>query len=53
MLPAHVGQSVTSLTADPGVASSIPARSNTFLETDHEIISTIILLPSTESFKKG
>ena len=42
-----------SLTADPGVASSISARSHTFLEIDHEIISTVILLPSAESFKKG
>ena len=42
-----------SLTADPGVASSIPARSHTFVEIDHEIISTVILLPSAESFKKG
>ena len=41
------------LTADPGVASSIPARSHTFVEIDHEIISTVILLPSTESFMKG
>ena len=32
------------LTADPGVASSIPARSHTFVEIDHEIISTVILL---------
>ena len=39
--------------ADPGVASSIPARSHTFVEIDHEIISTVILLPSTDSFKKG
>ena len=42
-----------SLTADQGVASSIPARSYTFLEIDHEIISTVILLPFAESFKKG
>ena len=41
----RVAQSVTclaadaSLTADPGVASSIPARSHTFVEIDHEIIS--------------
>ena len=42
-----------SLTADPGVASSIPARSHTFMEINHEIISTVILLPSAESFKKG
>ena len=41
-----------SLTSDPGVASSIPARSHTFEEIDHEIISTVIL-PSAESFKKG
>ena len=41
------------LTADPGFASSIPARSHTFVEIDHEIISTVILLPSAESFKKG
>ena len=32
------------LTADPGVESLIPARSHTFMEIDHEIISTIILL---------
>ena len=42
-----------SLIADPGVVSSIPARSHTFVEIDHEIISTVILLPSTESFQKG
>ena len=58
-LPGRVAQSVTCLatdaclTADPGVASSIPARSHTFVETDHEIISTVILLPSADSFKKG
>ena len=54
-----VAQSVTclatdvSLAADPGVASSIPAHTHTFVEIDHEIISTAILLPSAESFKKG
>ena len=58
-LPGRVAQSVTclatdaSLTADPGVASSIPAWSHTFVEIDHEIVSTVILLPSAESFKKG
>ena len=58
-LPGHVAQSVTCLatdaclTADPGVASSIPARSHTFAEIEHEIISTVILLPSADSFKKG
>ena len=56
--PGSVAQSVTclatdaSLTADPGIASSIPAGSHAFLEIDHEIISTVILLPSAESFKK-
>ena len=40
------------MTADPEVASLIPARSHTFVEIDHEIISMIILLPSAESFKK-
>ena len=28
-----------------GIASSIPARSYTFMEIDREIISTVILLP--------
>ena len=42
-----------SLTADQEVASSILARSHTFVEIDHEIISMIILLASAESFKKG
>ena len=59
MSPGRVAQSVTCLatdaclTADPGVASSIPARSHTFVEIDHDIISTVILLPSADSFKKG
>ena len=42
-----------SLIADPGVTSSIPARSHTFVEIYHEIISSVILLPSAESYKKG
>ena len=42
-----------SLTVDPGVANSIPARSHTFVEIDHEMISRVIHLPSAESFKKG
>ena len=52
--PGRVAQSVTclvtdaKLTADPGVASLIPARSHTFVEIDHEIISRVILLPSAE-----
>ena len=55
----RVAQSITclatdaSLTADPGVANSIPAWSQTFVEIDREIISTVILLPSTLSFRKG
>ena len=57
--PGRVAQSVTCLatdaclTADPGVASSIPVRSHTFVEIDHEMISTVILLPSADPFKKG
>ena len=49
VLPVRVAQSVTCLatdaflTADPGVASSIPVRSHTFVEIDHEMISTVIL----------
>ena len=59
LIPGRVTQSATCLgtdaclTADPGVASSIPARSHTFMEIDHEIISTVILLPSADSFKIG
>ena len=58
-MPGRVAQSVTCLatdaclTADTGVASSIPVRSLTFVEIDHEMISTVILLPSADSFKKG
>ena len=52
IMPGRVAQSVhvtclatdACLTADPGVASSIPVRSHTFVEIDHEIISTVILL---------
>ena len=57
--PSRVAQSVmclatdACLTADQGVASSIPALSHTFMEIDYEIISAVILLPSAESFKKG
>ena len=41
------------LTADPGVTSSIPARYQTLVEIDNKIISTVILLPSADLFKKG
>ena len=34
-----------SLTADPEVLSCISAQSHTFVEIDHETISTVILLP--------
>ena len=53
----RVAQSVTCLaedmwlTADPGVASSIPARSHTSVEIDHVIISVVILLPSADSLE--
>ena len=40
------------LTADPGVASLIPAGSHTFVEIDYKIVFTVILLPSAEPFKK-
>ena len=57
-IPGSVAQSVTclatdaSLTANPGVASLILARSHTFVEIDHEIISMFILLISTDSFQE-
>ena len=41
------------LTAYPGVANSILAQSHTFMVIYHEIISTVILLPSADAFKKG
>ena len=42
-------QSVTCLTADLGVASSNMARSRTIVEIAHDIISTAILIPSSDS----
>ena len=39
----------TFLTADPEIASSIPARFHAFVEIDHELISIAILLPSADS----
>ena len=42
-LPGLLAQSVTHLTADPGVASLILARSHTYVEIDHEIISMATL----------
>ena len=58
-MPGRVAQSITCLTtdacltADPGVTSSIPVRSHTFVEIDHEMTSTVILHPSADSIKKG
>ena len=49
-----VGQLITCpttdacLTADPVVPSLIPVLSYTFVEIDHEIISTVIFLPSAD-----
>ena len=57
--PGRVAQWVTCLATDacltayPGVGSSIPVRSHTFVKIDHEMISTVILFPSAVSFKKG
>ena len=57
--PGHVAHLVMCLTtdaslpADQGVVSLIPAWSHTFVEIDYEKISTVILLPSAESFNKG
>ena len=46
--PGCIVQLITCLAADPGVASSIMARSHTFVAMDLEIISTTILLPSAD-----
>ena len=46
-----VVQSVTSLAADQGVASLIPALSQTFVEIDREMISPTILL--LQLFQEG
>ena len=57
-LPGHIAQTVTCMatdacmTADPGVPSSIQARSHTFVEIDHEIISTVILCPSADHSRR-
>ena len=55
MILGRIAQSVTCLaadmclTADPGVLSLIPTRSHTFVEIDHEIISTVIQRLSADS----
>ena len=53
-LPGRIAQSVTCLATDVSLAAdcSIPAQSHTFVEIVHDIISTVILLSSAESFKK-
>ena len=56
-IPGRIAQFLTclaidaSLTADPGLASSIPAWSLTFVEIDYEKNSMVIFLPSAESFQ--
>ena len=56
--PGREARSVTclatyvSLTSDPGVVSAISARSHTFVETDYEIFSMVILLLLLNHFKK-
>ena len=56
-VPGRIAQSDTCLTADtcmtsdPGVMSLITTQSNTFVEFDHEIISTAVLLSSADSRK--
>ena len=56
--PGRVVQSVmclatdVCLTADPGVESLILARYHTFVEFDHETITTVILLSSADSFSR-
>ena len=45
MLLAPVTQSVASLIADPGILSLIQAQPHNFSEIDHEIFSTVVLLP--------
>ena len=42
-LPGHVARSVDNLTEEPEVPGSIPGPAPTFLETDHNIFSTVIL----------
>ena len=48
----RVAQLVTSLATDASLTAE-PGPVLYFVEIDHEILSTVILLPSTESFKKG
>ena len=43
-MPGPVAQQVVSLVADQGVISLIPVQPHSFVEIDHEIFSTDILL---------
>ena len=59
-LPGRVAQSVKCLATDACLTANQGSRVrsfhgefDTFVEIDHEIISTVILLPSADSFKKG
>ena len=45
----HFINSCLTGTADPGAVSTIQSRSYTFVEIDHEIIYTAMLLPSADS----
>ena len=54
----RVAQSATCLATDTCLTAQIQGWadlvwSHTFLKINHEIISTVILLPSTDSFKEG
>ena len=54
----RVAQSATCLVTDACLTAQIQGWpdlvwSHTFVEINHEIISTVILLPSTDSFKEG
>ena len=45
-------QSVECRTADPGVASSIPTRSHTYVEIDNEILSMVADSRRVVSYKR-
>ena len=45
-------QSVGSSTPNPGVVSSFQAQSHTFMEIDHEIISTVSHFPHSTDSKR-
>ena len=47
--PGRKAQSVTCLTADPWVTSLFSVLYYTYMEIDHKLISTIVLLPSADS----